>query len=139
MILESSKINITYGHVLSTIYLFGIISFRFTRERIKNCLYMADQFMSFHMMTIKQPSLQFYGMIYLVQTIFICRGMAWLPFQKLSVSIDVSQVMSITRKFNQKLIRFFAWKLSHISFKHFDIQDLKSILAALLHSTLKTV
>ena len=64
MILESSKINITYGHQLSTIYLLGIISLIFTRERIENRLCMLDQFMSFHMMAIKQPSLQFYGKIF---------------------------------------------------------------------------
>ena len=28
-------------------------------------------------------SLQFYGMIILVKTKPLCRGMAWLPFQKL--------------------------------------------------------
>ena len=29
-----------------------------------------------------RPSLQFYGMIIFVKTKPLCRGMAWLPFQK---------------------------------------------------------
>ena len=40
------KINVTYSHQLSTVFLFGIISLRLTQERIENHLSMGN-FLSF--------------------------------------------------------------------------------------------
>ena len=65
-------------------------------DHLYKCKYIFDKKKNRKLANI-QASLYFYGMIILVKTKSLCRGMAWLPFQKRRKHKDVTAIGENTK------------------------------------------